>query len=151
MDVITYACIFPTFTTGLADCGQLQMPEYGLRWLVRGRWIKVVWINYNISVKINIISNRNLNLKGFLRILADLICHLAWKEFVCPTCYRKISQSLEATRLTVLMIVSFWNLTGISSALLPRYLKISEQLGESKPESRGFETSRYLTVRGPSD
>ena len=32
------------------------------------------------------------------------------------SCYRKISWSLEAARLDVIMIVSFWNLTGISGA-----------------------------------
>ena len=38
------------------------------------------------------------------------------------TSYRQISWSLEATRLSVIMIVSHWNLTGISAALLPRCL-----------------------------
>ena len=38
------------------------------------------------------------------------------------TSYRQISWSLEAARLSVIMIVSLWNLTGISAALLPRCL-----------------------------
>ena len=38
------------------------------------------------------------------------------------TSYRKISWSLETERLGVIMFVSFWNLTGISPALLPRCL-----------------------------
>ena len=38
------------------------------------------------------------------------------------TSYRQISWSLEAARLSVIMIVSHWNLTGISAALLPRCL-----------------------------
>ena len=38
------------------------------------------------------------------------------------TSYRQISWSLEATKLDVLMIVSLWNLTGISAALLLRCL-----------------------------
>ena len=38
----------------------------------------------------------------------------------CKTSYRQISWSLEATRLDVLIIISLWNLTGISAALLPR-------------------------------
>ena len=33
--------------------------------------------------------------------------------------YHQISCSLEATKLDVIIIVSLWNLTGISSALLP--------------------------------
>ena len=36
------------------------------------------------------------------------------------TSYRQISWSLEAARLTVIRIVSLWNLTGISAALLRR-------------------------------
>ena len=46
--------------------------------------------------------------------------------------YHQISWSLEIARLDVTMIVWFWNLTGISVALL---------LEKPKPESRGFETS----------
>ena len=38
------------------------------------------------------------------------------------TSYRKISWSLEAARLCVIMIVSSWNLTGISVAVLSRCL-----------------------------
>ena len=34
------------------------------------------------------------------------------------TSYRQISRSLEAARLDVTIIVSLWNLTGISAALL---------------------------------
>ena len=56
------------------------------------------------------------------------------------TSYRQISRSLEAARLSVIMIVSHWNLTGISAA-------IEEQLKKSKPESRDFETSRDIVVR----
>ena len=36
------------------------------------------------------------------------------------TSHRNISRSLEAVRLDVTTIVSFWNLTGISAALLPK-------------------------------
>ena len=38
------------------------------------------------------------------------------------TSYRQISWNLEAARLSVIMLVSHWNLTGISAALLPRCL-----------------------------
>ena len=61
------------------------------------------------------------------------------------TSCRQISLSLEAERLSVIMIVSLWNLTGFSAALL------------SKPrrENGGFETARDLVAsvrlvnRGP--
>ena len=53
------------------------------------------------------------------------------------TSYRQISWSLEATRLDVIMIVSFLNLTSISAALLPRgACQISERLEKPKHESR---------------
>ena len=55
------------------------------------------------------------------------------------TSYHQISWSLEAAKLDVAMVVSFWNLTGTSAALL--------RLEKFKPESRGFETSRDLAVR----
>ena len=55
------------------------------------------------------------------------------------TSYRQISCSLKAARLDVIMIVSLLNFTGAC--------QISEQLEESKSESRGFETSRDLAVR----
>ena len=38
------------------------------------------------------------------------------------TSYRQISRSIGAARLDVIMIVSLWNLTGISAALLPTCL-----------------------------
>ena len=53
------------------------------------------------------------------------------------TSYRQISWSLKAASSDLIMIVSLWNFT----------CQISEQLEESKSESRGFETSRDLAVR----
>ena len=47
------------------------------------------------------------------------------------TFYRQISWRLEAARLGVIMIVSLWNLTGISAALLPRCLLNSRAIGKS--------------------
>ena len=45
---------------------------------------------------------------------------------LCPlrrkTSYRQIAKSLEAARLGVIMTVSLWNSTGISTALLPKCL-----------------------------
>ena len=49
------------------------------------------------------------------------------------TSYRQISWSLDATRLDVIMIISLWNLTGISTALqrCRDACQISEWLGKS--------------------
>ena len=46
------------------------------------------------------------------------------------TSYRQISWSLEAARLDVTMIVSLWNLTGISAAVLPRCLSNFRSFGK---------------------
>ena len=45
------------------------------------------------------------------------------------TSYRQISQSLEAARSGVIMIVSLWNLTGISAAVLSRCLSNFRAMG----------------------
>ena len=49
------------------------------------------------------------------------------------------SKNLVKTRNSI-MIVSRWNLTGIPTALLLRYLSNIRAIGKSKPESFGFET-----------
>ena len=46
------------------------------------------------------------------------------------TSYRPISWSLEAARLDVAMVVSLWNLTGTSAAVLPRYLPNFRAIGK---------------------
>ena len=47
------------------------------------------------------------------------------------TSYRQISWSLEAARLDVAMVVvSLWNLTGTSAAVLPRYLPNFRAIGK---------------------
>ena len=46
------------------------------------------------------------------------------------TSYRQISWSLEAARLDVAIIVSFWNLTGTSAAAVPRYLSNFRAIGK---------------------
>ena len=46
------------------------------------------------------------------------------------TSYRQISWSLEVARLDVAMVVSLWNLTGTSAALLPRYLPNFRAIGK---------------------
>ena len=45
------------------------------------------------------------------------------------------------------MIVSLWNLTGISTALVPKCMSNFRASGKNKPLSRGFEASRDLAVR----
>ena len=46
------------------------------------------------------------------------------------TSCHQISRSLEAARLYVMLILSLWNLTGISAALLPRYLSNFRAIGK---------------------
>ena len=73
------------------------------------------------------------------------------------TSYRKISWSLGAARLGVIMIVSLWNLTGISAALLPRCLSNFRAIGKVQTRIsrlRDFtrpcgKTSYRLVNRGP--
>ena len=48
------------------------------------------------------------------------------------------------------MIVSLWNLTGISAALLPRCQKNFSAIVKIRPESCHFETSRDPAVKRPS-
>ena len=73
------------------------------------------------------------------------LCPLRGRAFC-----RKISWSLEAVWLGIIMTVSLWILTGISAALLPRCLSSLRAIEKAKPESRGFETSWDLAVRRPS-
>ena len=71
--------------------------------------------------------------------------------------YRKISWSLEAARLVVIMTVSVWNWTGISAALLPMCMSNFGKIGKVETRIsrlRNFtrscgKTSVYLVNRGP--
>ena len=73
------------------------------------------------------------------------------------TCYHQISWSLEAARLDVAMVVSLWNLTGTSAAVLPRYLPNFRAIGKVQTRIsrlRDFttscgKTSYRLVNRGP--
>ena len=47
--------------------------------------------------------------------------------------YRQISWRLEAARLDVILILSLWNLTGISAAVLPRCLSNFRAIGKVLP------------------
>ena len=78
------------------------------------------------------------------------LCNQGCYSLCGKTFYREISRSLEAARLGVIMIVSLWNLPGISQAVLPMCLSNIRAIGKVKTESRGFETSRDLVVRRPS-
>ena len=60
---------------------------------------------------------------------------------------RQISWSLEAARFGFRLLHSPWNLTGTSAAAL----QISERCDNSNIQSRGFETSRDLVVKGLSE
>ena len=51
------------------------------------------------------------------------------------TSYHQISRGLEAAGLDVILIVSLWNLTGISGALLPRRLSNVRAIGKVYTQS----------------
>ena len=70
---------------------------------------------------------------------------------------RQISWSVEAARLDVIMIISLWNLTGFSAALLPRCLsdfraigKVKTRISRLRDLTRSYgKTSVRLVKRGP--
>ena len=80
-------------------------------------------------------------------LYTPLVATLGFYSLSGKTSYRQILWSLEATRLDVTMVISFWNLTGISQRCCLGSCQISERLEQAKSESRGFETSRDLAVR----
>ena len=73
------------------------------------------------------------------------------------TSYRKILWSLEAARLVVQIIASFWNLTGTSTALLPRCLSNFRAIGQFwiqisrlRDFTRSYSKTSYrILKRGP--
>ena len=58
--------------------------------------------------------------------------HLGLYSLSGKTSYRQISWSLESARIDVAIIVSLWYLTGISAALLPRWLLNFGAIGKVK-------------------
>ena len=64
--------------------------------------------------------------KKFRLLLNKGVCTSAWNQGLYSisgkTLYHQISWSLEAMTPNIIMIVSLWNLTGISTAKLPRGL-----------------------------
>ena len=102
------------------------------------------------------------------RVLVQVSWELAWTKWGSEaiqglyslsdkTSYRQISWSLEAARLGFIMIVSLWNLTGISAALLPRcllnfraILKVKTRISRLRDFTRSCgKTSYRLVNRGP--
>ena len=88
------------------------------------------------------------------------LCHNGYQGLYSlsgKTSYRQISWSLEAARLDVAMVVSLWNLTGTSAALLPRYLpnfraigKVQTRISRLRDFARSCgKTSYSLVNRGP--
>ena len=110
-------------------------------------------------------SNFNfLLLRYILYGKSEHICY--WLSFIFPqgryslsgkTSYRQISWNLEAVRLDVIMILSLWNLTGISAALLPGCLSNFRAIGKvytRNPRLRDFtrscgKTSVPIVNKGP--
>ena len=67
------------------------------------------------------------------------------------TYYRKISWSLEAARFGFKLVQSLWNLTGTSTAPLPRCLPNFRAMRlHYNTQSRGFKTSRDFALRRPT-
>ena len=75
--------------------------------------------------------------------------HQGLYSLKAKTCYCQIGWSLEVGRDIGDGDLPIWTLTGVSVPSAD-VRKISEWLQVSKPESRGFETSRDLAARCPS-
>ena len=82
-------------------------------------------------------NNLNKSMFGFYLIKLDMASVLEWDKNILglyslsgKTSYRQISWSLETARLDVIMIVSLWNLAGVSAALLPRCLPNFRAIGK---------------------
>ena len=84
-------------------------------------------------------------------------CNQGPVSISAKTSYRKISWSLEATRLVVNIIASLWNLTDTSAALLPKCLSNFRAIGQFQIQiSRlrdftiSYEKTSFLILRqGP--
>ena len=77
-----------------------------------------------ISVETRSVSVRNPRESG------PSWCNQGLYSLSGKTSYHQISRSLEAARLDVTIIVSLWNLTGISAALLRRCLSNFRAIGK---------------------
>ena len=120
--------------------------------LTAGLFDTDVFINISLFVTDEIRSH-------FQRLISQSFQMQGLYSLSGKTSYRQISWSLEAGRLGVIMIVSRWNLTCISAALLPRCLlnfraiakvqtRISRLRGFTRPCGK---TAYRLVNRGPGD
>ena len=96
------------WVTSLHDCTNVGVSLTGSSGIKFSEvWMKIWWFSFNkmhlnmSSIKTGILFKASLGERTF---------------------YYKISWSLEVARFEVIMIVSFWNLTVISAALLPSCL-----------------------------
>ena len=92
-------------------------------------WIHLWWM----------MARRAMKLSTARPVYASSVCMIfLWSRSILAfiqgfnslTSYRQIPWSLETARLDVLIIVSLWNLTGISAALLPRCLSNFRAIGK---------------------
>ena len=74
------------------------------------------------------------------------LCHLGLYSLSGKTSYRQISWSLEAARLDVAMVVSLWNLTGTSAAVLRSCGKTSYGLVNRGPGRVATVPLRFVYV-----
>ena len=118
-------------------------------------WKVILWCTHICCLILNVLRLREVNSNRKETIHLPLgLYSLSGK-----TSYRKISWCFEAARLGVIMIVSLWNLTGISTALLPRCLlnfraigKVQTRISRLRDFTRSCgKTSYRLVNRGPGE
>ena len=123
---------------------------------IRG-WLQISW-QYCVTKHIKWLyglAKSTINTIKASRLLRT--CLLGLYSLSGKTSYRQISWSLEAAILGVIKIVSLWNLTGISAALLPRCLlnfraigKVQTRISWLRDFTRSCgKTSYRLVNRGP--
>ena len=83
-------------------------------------WQIFCWMLF-CEVPLQLVSNR--------RLATPLTIHGLYSQSG-RTSYHKISWCLQAARLYVIMIIPFWNFTGITAALLPRCLSDLRVIGK---------------------
>ena len=131
--VVIHWLIFP-YPSGLLHwhCGNQMIAPVPAK---QPWWI---WINTSCEFIMNdyITTTKQSTTKPCAYFLGYTVPAAKWKSLLGlyslsgKTSYRQISWSLEAARLDVAMVVSLWNLTGTSAALLPRYLPNFRAIGK---------------------
>ena len=92
----------------------------------------MLWLMFEVNVLwSHLYENLQLNRWYLITCVSIHPNHLGLYWLSGMTSYPQISWSLEAARLDVIMIVSLWNLTAISAALLPRCLSNFRAIGKS--------------------